>query len=140
MSNKNGSLESLTVIAGTPITEIKSVFIVDLYNKRKLKNSVPTAILNALERNADSSKKELANRIVGSSNKAVTKAFNTALAVAVAKNRPRFSLRSFIERRITAVIRYYTATDVITDVFNGSFPIIRRNDNGLDRYTLAKTE
>ena len=114
---------------------VKNVYIVDSFNKRKLKKSVPTAILNIIENYPDSTIKDIENKAVNLV--AVKNGFTLAVAVAVAKGNESFTIRAFARRRIIAVIRYYTALDVVKGVFNGLNPIVKRADNGIDRYTLG---
>lgn len=129
MSNKNGSLETKTV---------KAFYLVDLANKRKLKKSAPTTILNIIEKNPDSSIKDIENRAVKLT--PIKSAYAIALKKAIAIGKEKFSLRTFARRRIVAVLRYYTASDIVTAVFSGKNPILKRDDKGIDRYTLAETE
>lgn len=111
------------------------VYLIDTVNKRRLKKSTPTAILNLFEKYPNSTAKEIENKAVKIT--AVKNGYKIALAKAVAVGKEPFTLRTYTARRIKAVITYYSASDVIKDVFNGNFPLIRRVKDGLDRFTLG---
>ena len=109
--------------------DIKYIALVDIKNKRRLKKSVPTLILNTLERLNGATLKELESALVKSPVKPLKEAYKKANNVRKAKGyEPYNSLRAFVKARIIAVKRYYTAKDVIRDVFNGKSPLV--TDNG----------
>lgn len=113
----------------------KTLYIVDRYNKRRIKKSVPTEVLNFIEKKPLSSIKDIENSLIKRIN--VKTAYNKALKKALAIGRNPFKIREFTRRRIIAVIRYYTNKSVIDNEFNGLYPIIKEDVKGIDRYTLG---
>jgi len=144
-TSKNNELEAienrivtLKDIEDTELKGLKLVYLIDIANKRKLKKSTPTLILNKLEAFPFITRKELENRLVSSPTKPLKTNYNTALAVAKAKGNASFTLRDYISRRITALIRYYTASDIIEGIFNNNPPIVKsKNDKGLETFALS---
>lgn len=126
MSKDSGNLEA---------AKVAKIYLVDLANKRKLKKSVPTNILNLIEKYPDSSVKDLENRAVKLAG--IKNGYSIALKKAVAIGNEKFTLRTFARRRIVAVLRYYSAADVVSAVFSGKNPIIKRSIKDIDRYTLG---
>jgi len=113
----------------------------DSLNKRKIKKSTPTLILNYIERYGEVSAKDIENGLTKGRSKAIITAYNTANAVRKAKGKEVYpSLRSYLKARITAVIRYYTNKGIIENLFNGRFPIIRKNNGKVDVFSLGKIE
>ena len=129
MTNKNGNLDDF---------KAKTLYIVDVANKRRNKKSMPTLLLGVIEKNPDISAKDIENKIVNSRNKAIIANYDSANAVRKAKGFALYpSLRAYIKTRLTAVIRYYTASDVIKDVFGGTLPLVRTVSDGKTRYRLG---
>ena len=96
----------------------KPVLTIDFFNKRKIKKSIPTYLINILEKFPEGLLvKELENKIVSSKDK-----FILEKKAEIEKKDKAF--REFIKGRITAVVRYYNAPDVIESEFNGSRPLI----------------
>ena len=113
-------------------------YLVDSANKRRNKRSTPTLLLGVIERYPDSTAKEIENRTVNGRSKSILSNYESANNVRKAKGFTLYpNLRAYITARLTAVIRYYTASDVIEGTFNGSIPLIRTITDGKTRYRLG---
>ena len=113
--NDNGILESKEEVE--EVKGFKNFLLVDIENKRKIKESIPTLILNLIGKNAGISPKLLENKIVSSSSIVIKNK-----KIEVEKTGKNF--RDFIKNRISKVISYYTAEDVKRNIFGGLSPLI----------------
>ena len=119
--------------------EAKTVYIVDSFNKRKIKKSTPTLLLGVLEKFPKSTLKEIENKAVSNRNKSLISNFNSANTIRKVKGYSLYpNLRAYVNARLRAIIRYYTNKEVINNTFNGLFPIVKEEVSGKDRYTLNK--
>jgi len=120
---------------------IKYVALIDVANKRRIKKSAPTLILNKIESLNGATLKEIENALAKSPTADFKKSYNSANSVRIAKGfEPYAKIRDFVIARLTAVKRYYTAENVVRDVFNGIPPLVSVNENGKENFYLTYRE
>lgn len=130
MSNSNNLGE------GERLEGVKSVYVIDRYDKRKVKNSTNTLLLNLIEKTPGLTSKDYENRLV-KSNKI---ALNYKIAEAVSKGKAEAkgrefkpsTLREYVSRRLKKTLEgYYLKAKVIKEDFDNIAPIIKDTDNKL---------
>jgi len=138
MSNKNGTLEAISVEAETKdytfseaeklgkIDGLKTVYTVDFINKRRIKNSIPSLILAELEGGRRTAK-DVENALFRKNNK--------ALRTAKEKLGVDKDFRAYLARRIKAVFRYYLNDEVRADLKASA--VIRELIDGKAFYSLT---
>jgi len=112
------------------LSGFKAILTVDIYNKRKVKKSIPTYILNIIEKNSDGiTLKDIENKLVSSKD-----AFIKGKKSDIEKTGKDF--RDFIKGRIIAVKRYYLASDIIKE-FDNNFLLISDKTDGKEKLFLS---
>jgi len=112
---------------GEKLNDFDTIAIVDIANKRKKKYSVPTLILNKIEAKGPISIKKIENDLSRSSR--VKDEAAKAAKISKIKGNKVKTVREFVRGRILAVKRYYTAANVISEIFEG-FPPLKVDSDG----------
>ena len=91
--------------------KVKKVYIIDFYDKRKVKKSTPTYFLNYYENNPESTLKEIENAIVKKRPKNLINNYRevNAKREASEKSIPYSNFRAYIENALKRNFRYYTS-------------------------------
>jgi len=122
--------------------KVKKVYIIDFYDKRKVKKSTPTYFLNYYENNPESTLKEIENAIVKKRPKDLINNYRevNAKREASEKSTPYSNFRAYISNALKRNFRYYTSEKEIKETFGNNKPFVITRKGNFNAITLGIIE